>query len=241
MPKRAIQFSIVLPCYNEAQSLEGLLEAYAQVWRDLPSELILVNNGSTDGTSETLERLVADPAYSFARIVTVPKNRGYGHGLMAGLRAAEGRIVGFSHADLQCSPADLFVAYDALVDAGAPGSAIVKGRRQKRSVGPSLITNGMAVIASMLLGRALSDINAQPKVFHRTLLDRLKSPPEGFEFDVYVLHRALENGARIHTIPVVFHARPHGSSKWAATFRSRWLTIARVIGYLFELRFGPAR
>jgi len=217
-----------------------LLEAYAQVWRELPSELILVNNGSTDGTAQTLERLLADPKYRFARVVTVPKNRGYGHGLITGLRSARGKIVGFSHADLQCSPADLFAAYDALLDSGAPETTIVKGRRQKRALGPSLITNGMTVIASVVLGRPLSDINAQPKVFPRELLNRLESPPDGFEFDVYVLYKALQSGAQILTIPVVFHARPHGSSKWAATFRSRWRTISRVLRYVVALRFGAA-
>jgi glycosyltransferase involved in cell wall biosynthesis len=217
-----------------------LLEAYRQVWRDLPAELILVDNGSTDDTRAFLEGLLGDPSYGFARVVTVPKNRGYGHGIMTGLRAAEGKFLAFSHADLQCSPADLFTAYDTLLNSPEPDRTIVKGRRQRRGFGPSLITNGMTVVASMVLGSPLSDINAQPKVFTRAHLDRLSSPPDGFEFDVYVLYKARENGGRILTIPVVFQPRAHGASKWAFSFRSRWRTIVRVFQYIFALRFGAA-
>jgi glycosyltransferase involved in cell wall biosynthesis len=237
----SIRLSIVLPCYNEAETLPELLRGYAAVWQALPAELILVDNGSTDATAATLAAELADPELGFARVVTVPVNQGYGHGIATGLAAARGEFVAISHADLQCAPADVFRAYHALLERGDPTRALVKGRRSWRGLGAEVVTSGMTVLASTVLLTPLADINAQPKVFHRGLLAHLGGAPSGFELDLYVLHQARRAGFTIATIPVEFPPRRHGASKWSATLRSRWRTIARVAGYVFRLRAGADR
>jgi glycosyltransferase involved in cell wall biosynthesis len=235
------RFSMVLPCYNEADSLPALLDGYAHEWdAAVPAELILVDNGSTDRTPEVLRHELARPDRAFARSVRVPANRGFGHGTYTGLRAARGEIVGFSHADLQYRPGDLFRAYRLLASQPDPARALVKGKRAPRGLGPSLFTNTMAGLASAVLLMPLTDINAQPKVFHRSHLERLRRPPDGFQFDLYVLYLARRAGLRVLTVPVVFGQRAHGQSKWAFSFRSRWKTIWATIRYIFQLRFrGP--
>jgi glycosyltransferase involved in cell wall biosynthesis len=238
MPDRAVRLSIVLPCYNEADSLPGLLALYREIWEDLPAELILVDNGSTDETAAVLERMLTLPEYSFARSVRVEHNRGYGHGIATGLSSATGEYLSWSHADMQCSPTDPFRACHALTQAADPQRVVVKGlRTNSRGFTPQLITVGMTVIASTVLGTRLSDINAQPKVFHRDLLPFLGDPPDGFQFDLYVLYTARKRGYGIRTIPVHFGERIHGESRWAATFRSRFRTIMATIAYTFRLRF----
>jgi glycosyltransferase involved in cell wall biosynthesis len=237
----AICLSIVLPCYNEAGNLPLLLEGYRQVWPDFPAELILVDNGSTDHTAEVLSQALARPEYTFARTVCVPQNRGYGHGLYTGLQAARGEFVAFSHADMQCSPADVFAAYDRLMAAPNPAQTLVKGRRSGRDFSASLITAGMSALASIILLANLTDINAQPKVFHASHLARLTQPPDGFQFDLYVLYRARQAGLKILTIPVVFGQRMHGQSKSAFNILARYRTIWATIVYIFRLRFGFAR
>jgi hypothetical protein len=96
----------------------------------------------------------------------------------------------------------------------------------------------MAALATAVLWRRLSDINAQPKVFHRSHLARLSAPPAGFQFDLYVLYRARQAGLQIITVPVVFGARAFGHSKWAFSFLSRYRTIWATIVYIFHLRFS---
>jgi glycosyltransferase involved in cell wall biosynthesis len=235
-----VRLSIILPCYNEAENLSLLIEAYRDAWEDLPAELILVDNGSTDSTADVLSDLISRPEYNFARVVKVTKNRGYGHGIYSGLLEAQGEFIGFSHADMQCNPADLFAAYHKLVAEPDPTKAIVKGKRARRDFNASLITVTMAFIASIILIKKLTDINAQPKVFHRSHLERLKKPPIGFQFDLYVLYAACCAGLKILTIPVVFGQRAHGQSKWAFSFISRYRTIWATIKYIFSLRFGGA-
>jgi glycosyltransferase involved in cell wall biosynthesis len=232
-----MKLSIVLPCYNEADNLPILVEGYRAVWEDLPAELILVDNGSTDHTKDVLASVVNAP---FVRSVRVPVNRGYGHGIHTGLTAATGEVVGFSHADMQCPPGDLFRAYHALIARPDPKTAIIKGKRAARPWQDEMVTGGMGLIASTVLGLPLSDINAQPKVFTRDLRDRLTSPPDGFEYDLYVLHTALTSGCALETIPVTFGERAHGESKWKFSLFSRWRTILRVMRYIFALRRGGA-
>jgi len=230
-----VEFTIVLPCYNEAETLPSLLNAYHKVWRNLPTELVLVNNGSTDDTAEVLERELAKPENAFARSVLVPANQGYGYGVIAGLRAARGRVIGISHADMQCDPLDLFRAYDCLLASGSV-QTFVKGRRGGRSLGSSIVTWVMAILASSVLMMRLTDINAQPKVFHSSLLVHLKNPPNGFELDLYLLCAARKLRWTVRTIPVIFRARLHGTSKWAFSLASRRKHIWATVKYIFRLR-----
>jgi glycosyltransferase involved in cell wall biosynthesis len=232
------ELSVVLPCYNEEKNLSLILESYVTAAPNgLFWELLLVDNGSTDNSARVLTDLLARPAYAFARVVSVEVNQGYGFGMTCGLKAARGEVLAFSHADMQCDPASVFGAYAAWKSAGG-GKVLVKGRRQGRPWRQKVLTLGMSALATLWLWRRLSDINAQPKLFPASLLERLTRAPKGFEFDVYVLERALACGYRLVTIPVFFGERAHGQSKWASTFFSRWKTILRVAFYIMKLRFS---
>ncbi len=231
-----VAFSVVLPCYNEAQNLPLILEGYRKVWRE-SCELVLVNNGSTDNSAEALECELAKPENAFARSVLVPVNQGYGYGVMTGVRAAQGEVVGISHADMQCPPADLFRAYDMLAQ---NQHAIVKGKRARREFSASVVTVGMATIATSVLMTPLTDVNAQPKVFPRTLVEYLTDPPSGFELDLYILYAARQLNWKVLELPVVFGKRAHGTSKWAFSLASRRRHIWATLKYIFHLRFSHA-
>jgi glycosyltransferase involved in cell wall biosynthesis len=229
------RLSIVLPCYNESRNLPLLLKRYREAWEDFPAELLLVENGSTDDSAATLDQLLASGHYPFARVVRVPVNRGYGFGMMSGLRDARGEFVAFSHADMQCAAADVFAAFRMLRGSPDPERSLVKGRRYGRHWRDRIITAAMSVIAFALLGRRLTDINAQPKVFHRSLLDFLKHPADGFQLDLYILYIAASHGFTIRTVPVAFPPRIHGTSNWAFSLASRCRFIGQMIHYMFEL------
>lgn len=224
------QLSIVLPCYNEARGIKAILERFAEVGAGHNFELILVDNGSLDNTSQVLQALL--PQYPFARTVRVIVNQGYGHGIWTGLQAARGEIVSWSHADLQTDPADVFRALKAYRQSAHPPITLIKGCRHGRRLGERAISLGMGIIASLIFRRRLSEINAQPKVFHRNLLTHLARPPIDFNFDVYVLVMALRNGWRIDTIPVQFPPRQYGHSNWARTWRSKFRTIYRSVKFM---------
>ncbi len=237
MPDPAL--TVVLPCYNESEGIASILDRFREVSSDRSFELILVDNGSTDRTPEVLAELL--PRYPFARSVRVEKNRGYGHGIFTGLEAARGEILAWSHADLQTDPADVFRAWDVYRKADDATRLVVKGRRHGRRLGERAISRGMEIVALVLLRRWLPEINAQPKLFHRGILEHLGHPPIDFNFDVYVLYQARRHGWRIASIDVEFPPRPHGQSHWAATWSSKLRTIRRSMAYMFRLGLGLAR
>ena len=237
------KFSLVIPCYNEAKSLPTLVDRAIQcaTRRGLTPaqfELVVVDNGSSDGSGAVIEQLMRAPFAPFLSPVKVETNRGYGFGVYSGLKAATGGTLAWTHADEQCDPEDAFVAWERLN--GRDIKILVKGRRYERALRDRFFSFGFQIAGIVLLNRSLSEINAQPKVFDRSLFPRLTSPPDGFPFDLYVLLIAKEAGWTLESIPVRFPPRAHGQSRWAATFRSKMKTILGMLQFMWQFRTDPS-
>lgn len=234
-------FSLVLPCYNEAPSLPGLIDRALDCARRRGMgpdafRLILVENGSTDDSRQVLEALTRGPDGPYLHPVWIRRNQGYGHGVMVGLRSAPRGIVGWTHADEQCDPEDAFLAWERVRNASRP--TLVKGRRHGRARPERLVSAGFAALATVVFHRRMREINAQPKVFPSALIDRLDAPPLDFCLDLYVLVRAQDAGYDLAEIDVTFPPRRHGTSNWAGTLRSRVRTMAGFVRYMLRLRAG---
>ena len=233
--------SIIVPCYNEAENLPHLLARFADLASTSPRdwELVLVDNGSTDGSAAILERELALPGRAFARAVRVPSpNVGYGHGIVTGLRAARGEWLAWTHADGQTPPKDVLRAFDLLASSRDPRRTFVKGRRRNRPLKDALFTLGMQATAAAVLGENLPDINAQPKAFSRALLDLADAPPVDLSLDLYFFYLARRNAFEIKTLDVRFGEREHGESKWAFNWKSKVRNISRSVTFMAALRAG---
>ncbi|MBF0219650.1 MAG: glycosyltransferase family 2 protein, partial [Gammaproteobacteria bacterium] len=158
--------SIVIPCYDEAKNIPLVLERCREAFTGQDIELVLVDNGSCDGTAELLCRLLPD--YPFARSVRVEVNQGYGFGILAGLRSCNSEILGWTHADMQTDPADIPKALRLMQTCDNPGSCFVKGTRVGRRLSDNLFTLGMSIFESLLLLKPMWEINAQPVLFRRS-------------------------------------------------------------------------
>lgn len=231
-----IRLSIVVPCYNEAKNIPLILERFAAVVKDPDIEVLLVNNGSKDESAQVFAEQLANNAYPFVKVVNVEQNQGYGFGIVSGLKAASGAVLAWTHADMQTDPGDVMTAFQQFQRLSSAEQMIIKGKRINRSFGQWGFTFGMSLIASVVLMKPLYDINAQPKLFPRTLFDQLKNPPNDFSLDLYLLYMAKRLGYKIVTIPVRFPDRIHGESKWAFSFSSKYKTVLRTINYIFALR-----
>src|SRR5262245_16520949 len=119
-----MRMSLVIPCYNEAKNLDSLLQRCAALGKEDGVEVILVDNGSTDDTARVLAEAL--PRYPMCRSLRVEKNQGYGYGILAGLRASKGDIIGWTHADMQTDPLD--AAHGLALFAGEDKACFVKGR-----------------------------------------------------------------------------------------------------------------
>ncbi len=234
-------FCLILPCYNEARSLPALVTRAVACARRRgmgPDTfwLVPVENGSTDDSRAVLAALADGPDAPYLHPVLIDVNRGYGHGVMAGLRSVPTGITGWTHADEQCDPEDAFRAWEIVAASDRP--VMVKGRRHGRSPSERIVSTGFATLATLVFAKRLSEINAQPKVFPSELLTRLTDPPNDFCLDLYVLVQALNAGYDSVDIDVAFPPRRHGTSNWAATWRSRARTMAGFVGYMMRLRAG---
>ena len=225
--------SLVIPCLDEARSLPGLIERCASL-DDGRTEVLLVDNGSTDRTPQVLGELL--PTRPHMRSIRVEVNQGYGKGILEGLAATRGDLLGWTHADLQTDPLDAargFALFDAAPD---PERLLVKGSRRGRPMGDQVFTIGMAIFESALLGARLWDINAQPTLFHRSLFESFRDPPWDFALDLYVYAEARQKGLRVERFPVLFGPRAHGRSHWNIDWRAKARFIRRTLGYSVALR-----
>lgn len=227
-----MRFSLVIPCYNEADNLPLLLDRCKELARRGDVEVILVDNGSTDASPDVLRKLL--PAYPGCRSVRVEKNQGYGFGIVEGLRVARGEILGWTHADLQTDPQDALAGLAIFDRHGS--NVFVKGRRYGRPLADVAFTVGMSVFETLLLRTALWDINAQPTMFSRAFFESWREPPKDFSLDLYAYYQARRQGLAVHRFPVRFGERAHGVSHWNINWRAKRKFIRRTVDFSLELR-----
>lgn len=227
-----VEFSIVLPCYNESENLDELVTAFSKLVTD-DVEIIFVNNGSSDNSAEILSKLLEGKRN--LRLIHIEKNIGYGHGIITGLKTAIGGWVGWTHADLQTEPSDVFKAIKLIKDSDDK-NVFIKGNRLGRKFSERVFSRGLEFLVRIILKFKMSEINAQPKLFNRSLLDKFLNPPEHWELDLYAYYVALKNGCTVKEIDVFFPERKHGNSKWNTGFISKILFSLKFFKYCIYLR-----
>ena len=227
-----MRFSLIIPCYNEAANLPLLLDRCRCLAAQPDMEVVLVDNGSTDDTPAVLTALL--PAYPGCRSVRVEQNHGYGFGILTGLRAASGDILGWTHADMQTDPQDALRGLEFFEKFGP--NSFVKGRRYGRPLGDIAFTIGMSFFETLLLGKPLWDINAQPTMFSRKFFATWIEPPHDFSLDLYAYYQARVVGLEIHRFPVLFGERAHGVSHWNINWVAKRKFIRRTTHFSIELK-----
>ncbi|MBI5228547.1 glycosyltransferase family 2 protein [Candidatus Micrarchaeota archaeon] len=227
--------SVVAPCYNEEKSVPLIAQAFSTaIGKRRGIEVILVDNGSADGTQTEIKKQAKK--YSFIKLVVVKKNIGYGFGIHSGLKHAAGEYVVWTHADLQTNPADVIKALEIILKQEKPEKCFVKGKRKGRPFFDVFFTLGMAVFESVLLRKVLYDINAQPNLFHRSFLEKVPNPPNDFSFDLYFYYMAKRMGYKTIRFPVEFRKRVFGQSHWNTGLKQTWKFIKRTLEYSIKLR-----
>jgi glycosyltransferase involved in cell wall biosynthesis len=229
-----MKLSLVIPCYDEARNLPRLIERCEEAFRGDDAEVVLVDNGSTDATQDVLRERI--DGRSCVRTIRVERNEGYGAGILAGLRAARGEVLAWTHADHQTDPADVRAGMALFAGAADPARLFVKGRRRGRPLGDTFFTVGMSVFETLLLGERLWDINAQPTMFHASFFRSWDSPPGDFSLDLYAYYLARRRGLDVRRFPVVFGRRAHGVSHWNVDWAAKRKFIRRTVEFSLQLR-----
>jgi glycosyltransferase involved in cell wall biosynthesis len=229
----APELSLVIPCYNEAESipytLPALLAAFEKAGRRL--EIVAVDNGSTDATWSLLQDLAkAHPV----RPVQVEVNQGYGFGLLSGIPHARGTWIGFIPADGQVDAEDVVRLFEALSPCGP--LTLGKVRRRFRMDGAkrklvSIAYNGLVWL--MWPGLGSIDVNGTPKIVHRDVLARMQLESRRWFLDPELLIKAHYLGVRVLELNAFARMRGRGESNVRAT------TCLEFLRELLRYRFTP--
>lgn len=238
MPSQ-VTLSIILPCYNERDNVSTLIETYSKLTQGpVDLEVIFVDNGSSDGTAEMINTTLGRLGNPRLKTTRVEVNQGYGHGILQGLNQASGRFLAWSHADQQCPPEDVLKVYSAIQKSPSPETCFGKGFRVNARGRSQWLTSFQEFLTFLILGTRMKEINAQPKVFPRSLFESFKQPPKGYELDIYAYYKALYGNYSIIPVDVLFLDRKHGQSKWSFSLNSKIRLMLSNFRYLLFLRFN---
>ena len=229
--RKEMKLSIIIPCYNEELSLNKLVDNCLSNIND-NIEIILVDNGSTDSTFKSLINLNLPHNIISLRI---DKNIGYGDGILHGLKHAKGEIVSWTHADLQTDVSDVIIGFNQFRENLINKQCMVKGIRKNRNIIDSFFTFSMGIFSSIIIGTWMYDINAQPKMFHRSFMDEFKDAPLDFSLDLFLMHFFKSKNIKIKTFPVIFNDRKFGEAKGGGSFKGKIKLIFRTLNYIHKL------
>ena len=220
--------SVIIPVYNEAGSLEAVLSRVRQ--SPVRKEIIVVDDGSTDGGRELLRGLPADPAL---RILFHDGNQGKGAAIRTGLQHIRGEFVVIQDADLEYDPED----YARLLEPLRQGRTnVVYGVRPDRPDRGWLFFWGakfLTFLANLLYGCGIHDEATGHKVFRRSVLARMTLKCRRFEFCPEVTAKMCRLGETIWEIPISYSPRCRNEGK-KLRWTDGWSAIWTLVRYRFE-------
>jgi dolichol-phosphate mannosyltransferase len=226
---------LILPTYNEAENIEAIVLAAADALAGAPCEgfrVLVVDDGSPDGTGQIVERLAAERPW--VQVLHRTAKEGIGPAYLAGFRYALDHGAAFvleMDSDFSHDPADLA----HLLQAIEGGADLALGSRYVSGGGVSdwgllrrLVSEGGSTYARIVLGLRVRDLTGGFKCFRREVLEAIHFDSvrsQGYGFQVELTYRAVRAGFRVVEVPIVFRDRQRGQSKmsWRIAAEAMWL------------------
>jgi glycosyltransferase involved in cell wall biosynthesis len=209
-----MKLSILIPCFNECRTIEEILTR-VDACAYQPKEIIVIDDGSTDGTRDIL---MSRPARNSERIIFREKNQGKGAALRAGIAAATGDIITIQDADLEYDPKDIPRLIEPIITGRADvvyGSRFVGGEAHRVLYFWHRIGNGLlTLVSNVLTDLNMSDIETCYKAFRAEVLKRIKLEESrfGFEPEITAKISKLPN-LRIFEIGISYYGRTYSEGK----------------------------
>ena len=224
--------SVIIPAFNEEHTIRQVIEAVGSL--PIEKQIIVINDGSTDGTYDALEALRAPYALT---VVHCQENSGKGFAIRQGLPHVQGEAVVIQDADMELSPTDLV---DLLKPFEGDDVQVVYGSRFLNGRGNASLHNFianrlLATYTNLLYGCRITDESTGYKAFSTKLITRLNLTCKGFEFCPEVTAKILRAGYRIYEVPVSYFPRTKKEGKklrfWSDGLFAAWT--------LLKYRFAP--
>ena len=243
-PSTQLNLSVVIPVYNERATVEELLRRVKAV--DLDKEIVLVDDGSTDGTRELLENIAKTNGGSdtfqgaggnivrnTVRVLFQEKNQGKGAALRRGLKEAFGNVLLVQDADLEYDPEDYFALLAPIRSGRADvvyGSRFLGGPHRVLFFWHAVGNNLLTFFSNMFSNLNLTDVWTCYKVFRREALEGIELREDRFGFEPEVTAKVAKKNMRVYEVPISYYGRTYAEGK-KITWKDGFAALVCVVRY----------
>lgn len=201
--------SVLIPCYNEQDSVGDVLVRLEQVDIPMPSEVIVIDDGSSDASPDIVS------SHSSVRLIRHQRNLGKGAAIRTGIRESRGDVLLIQDADMEYFPEDIPGLLRPLLRNEADfvlGSRII-GTRRGMSLTHLVGNLFLSLAVTILFAKLVTDLATGYKVFRREVLQECAPSSSDFEMDAEIVAKALKKGYRMREVPIHYEYRRTGVSK----------------------------
>jgi glycosyltransferase involved in cell wall biosynthesis len=226
--------SVVIPTFDEERTIEEVIRRVVAV--PFRTEILVVDDGSTDDTAAILARL--QPEIPVLRVLPQPVNRGKGAAVRVGISASQGDIVVIQDADLEYDPRDLPRLIEPLLENVADavyGTRLRGGEPQRAHLFWHYLGNRfLSLLTSLLFDTTISDMEVGYKAFRGDLIRSIRLVSDDFRFEPEVTAKILRvRGVRLYEVPISYDGRTFAEGK-----KITWRDGIRAVGALIRFRFS---
>lgn len=227
-----LTLTVIIPCYNEEQWIEQILHRVEDV--ELADEILIVDDGSVDGTREILRRIEAENRPG-VRIIFKERNQGKGAAVVTGFQEATGQVLLIQDADLEYDPREYPILLLPIEEGRAKvvyGSRFLGGPRKAMNFWNMVANKSLTFATNILYNAILSDMETCYKVFRAEIVKDMKINARGFEFEPEVTAKVLKKKVRIYEVPISYNGR-----EWTEGKKIKWTDGPKALWTLIKYRF----
>lgn len=225
-----LKLSVIIPCYNERATVATVIERVRAV--NLAYEIIVVDDGSTDGTREVLAQV--DPRDDL-KIILHDHNQGKGAAVRTGFKAATGNVLLIQDADLEYDPREYPVLLRPIQEGITKvvyGSRFLGGPRKAMFFWNMVANRTLTLVTNILYNAILSDMETCYKVFCAEIVQDIRLRSRRFDFEPEITAKVLKRGHRIYEVPISYNGR-----EWDEGKKISWKDGVIAMWTLFRYRF----
>jgi len=222
--------SVIVPVFNEESTLQTIFSHIIKT--GIPSEIIFIDDGSTDPTPQSIKDLQKDP---FVRIISFPVNRGKEAAVSAGIKAAYGEIIILQDADLEYNPNKYKKLLKPIEDNKTDvvyGAIFTKSNKLTPYTLHYIANKFLTLLTNLLYKSNLNDMETGYKIFRKDIYKQLQIKADGFDFEPEFTAKLLKRKTKIFEVPITFNPRNYAQGK-----KIKFLDAIEALWTLIRIRF----